>query len=379
MFTQEPLSCRQRFINTMEYKSVDRIPNHEVGVWGQTMDRWHEEGLNMYDLHWDWFTGEEYFNMDAREYINVNYGMIPPFETETLEKTDRYEIIRDENGVIRKALIEGTAWGTRASMDQFLSFPVKNINDFREIKKRYVANLGRRYPPQWQEIMLPRWRQREHVLVLGRNCSTLGFFWRAREWMGTENVCYAWYDQPALMHEMMEFIADFTIEVSHPILEKTDVDYVFINEDMSMKNGPLLSPDTYKTFIFPRMCRLVDYFKSHGVRYVCVDTDGNCEALIPLLMEAGVDAIWPMERAADMDPIKLRKKFGKDLRLWGGVDKRELAKTKENIDKHLASLYPLIEEGGFIPTVDHTVPPDISLENFRYYMKRKMDLLSGKF
>jgi uroporphyrinogen decarboxylase len=96
-------------------------------------------------------------------------------------------------------------------------------------------------------------------------------------------------------------------------------------------------------------------------------------------MEAGVDAIWPMERAANMDPIKLRRKFGKDLRLWGGVDKRELTKTKENIDKHLASLYPLIEEGGFIPTVDHTVPPDISLENFRYYMKRKMDLLSGKF
>jgi uroporphyrinogen decarboxylase len=41
-------------------------------------------------------------------------------------------------------------------------------------------------------------------------------------------------------------------------------------------------------------------------------------------------------------------------------------------------MIPLIEEGGFIPTVDHTVPPDISLDNFRYYMKQKQKLLRGE-
>ena len=39
----------------------------------------------------------------------------------------------------------------------------------------------------------------------------------------------------------------------------------------------------------------------------------------------------------------------------------------------------MIEEGGFIPTVDHTVPPDVSWDNFRYYMDAKMELLSGNF
>jgi uroporphyrinogen-III decarboxylase len=379
MFTDKVMTQRERFINTMEYNPVDRVPNHEVGVWGQTIDRWEKEGLNIYDLHWDWFTGEEFFDMDAREYIDVNYGMLPPFQTKIIEKTDRYEIIRHANGIVSKALVEGTAHGTRASMDQYLKFPVENIHDFRELKKRYVADMHRRYPPQWEKIMLPRWKNREHVLVLGRNCSILGFYWRAREWMGTENLCYAWYDQPELMHEMMEFIADFTIEVSQPILGKTNVDYIFINEDMSMKNGPLLSPKTYREFIYPHMRRLVDYFKSRNVTYVGVDTDGNCEALIPLLMDAGVDFIWPLERAADMDPIKLRRKFGKSLRLWGGVDKRILARTKADIEEHLMTLLPLIEEGGFIPTVDHVVPPDVSARNFIYYMKRKTDLLSGKF
>lgn len=109
--------------------------------------------------------------------------------------------------------------------------------------------------------------------------------------MVTENLCYSWYDEPDFMYEMMEFIADFTIEVSRPILEQTDVDYVMINEDMSMKNGPLFSPDQYKTFIFPHMKRLVDYYKKNGVKYVMVDTDGNCEALIPLLMDVGIDGM----------------------------------------------------------------------------------------
>lgn len=380
MFTDKKMTSRERFISVMEYKPVDRVPNHEVGVWSQTRDRWVSEGLNPFSLTWDWFTGAEYFDLDPREYILVNYDMMPYFTEEIIERTDRYETRRNNNGIITKALIKGTSGGMRACMDQYISFPVKNIDDFRELKKRYVANLGGRYPAMWKEIRLPGWKNRNHPLILGYNCSTLGFYWRAREWMGTENVCYAWYDEPGLMHEMMEFIADFTIEVSKPVLDEVhDIDYVFINEDMTMKNGPLLSPEQYRTFIFPHMKRLVDYFKKKGVRYVLVDTDGNCELLIPLLMDAGVDGIWPLERAAGMDPVKIRKKFGRELRLWGAVDKMKIAKGKDAIEKHLAELYPMIEEGGFIPTVDHLVSPDISLENFKYYMKRKIDLLTGKF
>jgi hypothetical protein len=374
------MTSRERFLAVMEYQPFDRLPNHEVGVWGQTMDRWQQEGLDIYNLHWDWFTGEESLGMDPREFIPVNFGMLPGFEEEVLEQTDRYLIKRQWNGIVTKALLEGTAHGTRASMDEYMDFPVKNRDDFRQLKKRYGAAHQGRYPAQWETTMLPGWKNRQHPLVLGRNCSTLGFYWRAREWMGTEGVSYGWYDQPDLMHEMMEFIADFTIEVSRPILEKVSPDYIFLNEDMAMKTGPLLSPRTYRTFIYPHMRRMVDFYKSHEVGYFVVDTDGNSEPLIPLLMEAGVDAIWPMERAADsQDPLFLRKKYGKQLRLWGGVDKRELAKDKQAIENHLRTFIPLVEQGGFIPTIDHTVPPDISLENFTYYMKRKMDLLRGKY
>jgi uroporphyrinogen decarboxylase len=95
-------------------------------------------------------------------------------------------------------------------------------------------------------------------------------------------------------------------------------------------------------------------------------------------MDAGVDVIWPLERSANQDPLRLRKAFGRSLRLWGGVDKRILAQGTAAIDAHLGTLAPLLEEGGFIPTVDHTVPPDVSWPNFLHYMEAKGRLLRGE-
>jgi hypothetical protein len=371
------MTNQERFIATMEYQPVDAVPNHEVGVWQQTIDRWSTEGVHPYAMHWDWFTGEEILGMDAREFIPVSYDMMPPFERTVLESTDRYEIFQDANGIIRKALLEGTVRGQRLSMDQYLKFPVESPEDFKGLKKRYEAKLAGRYPPQWESLHLKRWQEREHVLVLGKNVAAGGFYWRAREWMGTENLSLAWYDHPALMHEMMEFYADFTIEVSRPILEKIDVDYFNLSEDLSMKNGPLLSPDTFRTFIKPHMRRLVSFMKDHGVRYVTLDTDGNPETLIPDFLDIGIDLLWPLERAAGMDPVYLRKKFGTSLRLAGGVDKRVLATDADAIDRHLELLRPVIQEGGYIPQVDHLVPPDVSYDNFCHYMDTKRSLLAG--
>jgi uroporphyrinogen decarboxylase len=304
--------------------------------------------------------------------------MMPPFESKVLERDERYEVLQDGDGRVRKALRTGTVSGGRMCMDQFLRFAVQTPADFAALKQRYAADLPARYPAYWRELLLPGWKQHEHVLILGRNCAAGGFYWRARDWMGTEGVSYAWYDEPKMMHAMMEFYADFTMEVAKPLFKEIAPDYFIFAEDFAMKTGPLLSPAVFKEFIFPHLRRIADFFHLRGVPHVGVDSDGNCEALLPLLLDAGVDFIWPLERAAGMDPLALRNKFGRALRLWGGVDKRVLTEGPAAIDRHLRELRPLIEQGGFIPTVDHTVPPDVSLENFRHYMRRKQELLAGK-
>lgn len=373
------MNALDRFHASMTYAPADRVPNHEVGVWVQTKWRWRDEGLAIDDLHWDWFVGEPRWDLDPREYIDVRFDMIPPFEERVLEREGDTEIIQRSNGVVSRALVTGAAEGMRASMDEYLRFPVTTPQDFQAIKHRYRPSPPSRYPAYWDQFMLEGWSRRQHPLILGRNCSTLGYYWRAREWMGTENLSYAWYDEPAMIEEMMEFITDFTIETSRPLFERgVRPDYIFINEDLSMKNGPLLSPDMYRRFILPEMKRLVAFLKSAGVRWVIVDTDGNCELVIPHFLEAGVDAIWPMERASAMEPLALRRRFGRDLRLWGGVDKRVLAQSPAAIDAHLREFQPLIAEGGFIPSVDHLVPPDIPLAHFEHYMERKHRLLRGE-
>ncbi len=319
----------QRFLDCMEYRSSDRRPNHESGVWGQTRARWEAEAPHpVRDFTWGWFSGEDALGLDRREFIDVNYGFLPPFERDVIEQTDEYTIARNAKGIVTKALNRGVSYGTRLSMDEYMEFPVSGPEDFRSVRARLEPALAQRYPADL-DGKVARWRNRSIPLVLGRNCAANGFYWRAREFMGTMALSYAWYDQPALMHEMMEFFADFVIETSRPVLERVQVEYFVLNEDFAMKGGPLLGPETYRTFILPHLRRLVSFLRSHGTRYVAIDSDGDPTALIGLMMDAGVDTVWPIERAAGVSPGEWRKRFGRSLRLWGGVDKRVLSRGRE--------------------------------------------------
>ena len=364
----------ERFDAMMAGQPADRLPNWELGVWGQTVDRWRAEGAPA-DLTWNWFWGEDTLGYDRKEFVGLNCGPMPPFEAGLLADEGETELLLDHLGRTRRALKTGMVHGTRASMDQYLRFAVACPDDWQAVKRRYDPSDAARLPADWRD-RLPAWRARQRPLVFGPNCSTLGFYWFARDQMGTEGLSLAWYDEPTMMHDMMDHWADWLCEVARPVLAETSVEYVCLNEDMAMKTGPLLSPATYRTFIQPRLRRVVEFYKAHGVRYVVVDTDGNPEPLIPLLMDAGVDVVWPLERAADQDPARLRAKFGPSLGLWGGVDKRELAKGRAAIDAHLASLRPVVEQGRYVPHVDHTVPPDVSWDDFRYYLEAKERLLA---
>ena len=376
----------QRFDACMAYQSSDRVPNHELGVWPQTRARWRQEAPEAIEAFtWNWFVEEPGIGLDRREYIPVHFGFIPPFQHEVLEETEEYEIVRDDKGIVTRALKAGTVDGGRMSMDQHLEHPVKTPADWPDIKRRLDAAitarccaLPARYPEDL-DAQIARWAQRDYPLVLGTNCAANGFYWRAREFMGTEALSTAFFEYPSMVHDMMEFFADFIIETSRPVLERINVEYFTLNEDLAMKSGPLLGPDLYKEFIFPHLERLAAFLKEHGTKYMALDSDGDPTVLIPLMMDAGVDILWPIERASNVSPMAWRKRFGKSLRLWGGVDKRVLLEGPEAIRAHLREFIPLIEEGGFIPTIDHTVPPDVSWDNFRYYMDAKMALLAGDF
>ena len=371
------MNDRERFIRTMQFQSVDRFPHYELGLWGQTIERYLKEGMPEEAAKDNFFVGSKFFQLDHREFVPVNVNMVPGFTAKVYHEDERLIIMRDGGGIVRKGMKEGTVRGTRPSMDQYVQFPVENEMDFEAMKLRHDPKTPGRYPANWADLM-KKWRKRDYPLCLLTN-GTFGFYSTPRKWMGTENLSLAFYDHPTMMHEMMDFLAEFFIEVTTKALKELKIDYFNFFEDMAYKTAPLVSPKIFRDFMLPRYKRVIAHLKKHGVKIITLDTDGNCEPLIPLYIEAGVTCLWPCEIAANMDPVRLRKEYGRDLALMGGIDKRELARGKKEVHAEVKRhLLPLLESGGYIPTVDHTVPPDVPFANFMYYLELKRKAAEGK-
>ena len=130
----------------------------------------------------------------------------------------------------------------------------------------------------------------------------------------------------------------------------------------------MISPAMMRKFMMPRYQKITDLLHSYGVDIIFLDSDGNVEQLVPLWLEVGINYIWPFEVAAGNDAVALRKKYGKDLIIAGTIDKRALIKGKEATREEVMSKVPfLLEQGGYFPSVDHVVPPDVPFENYCYY------------
>lgn len=354
------MTYRERFQAWMHYRDVDRAPFYEwLGYWGETLDRWRAEGLPPgVSVH-------DYFDFDKREAVPIDLGPIPRFVRKTLEETDRYEVFRDYSGIVMKRLKTGT------SMPLFIEHPVKDWNDWEKMKERFDPDDPRRLPLTWGEELFEYYATTDRVVGV----SVTGFFGYARNMLGLKRLLLYFYRKPDLVADIMEFWSNFLVRLLSKVLEKVKPDYVTIWEDMCYKSGPLISPKLFEEFMLPNYKKVTSLVRSRGVDIVMVDTDGNHEAITDLFMEGGVNCLYPLESASGLDAVKLREKFGRRLLLIGNVDKRALAASPKHIDRELERLAPLLEEGGYIPSVDHAVPADVPFQNYRYYIEKLRKLL----
>ena len=140
-------------------------------------------------------------------------------------------------------------------------------------------------------------------------------------------------------------------------------------EDVSSGKGSMVSPKIVKEFMSPYYKKISDFLKSKKIDIFLVDTDGDCNELVPIFIEAGVTGMYPMEVSAGMNVIELRKKYP-DFFIMGGIPKFEISHGKEKIDEILEPVKWLLKQGGFIPYGDHLIPPEISWTNFKYYREK---------
>jgi len=358
------MNDQQRFIECMKYGNPDRAPFHEFmwPTWPETIERWAKEG------------GYDPVNTDfGCDRWAVEYSWFyptPPFERVVITEDEKTVTYVDSQGIVVREFKANPL----SSMPQFIRFPVETREDFRRFwKERMRPDLSERIGPEWRE-KLRRHKNRDYPLVVIAD-RWGGFFGSLRNLVGVERLCVMFYDDPAFVEEMMEADAEFLISMLAQILEETDIDFFGFWEDMAYKTAPLISPEHVRKYMLPQYRKVVDFGRSRGVHFFGLDSDGNIDSLIPVWLDSGIDILYPFEVQAGMDVLAIRKKYGRNLRIWGGIDKRTLVEGFAGIDRELARIAPLIRDGGYIPMLDHSAPPDISYKNYCYFLQQLRKIL----
>jgi uroporphyrinogen decarboxylase len=282
-----------------------------------------------------------------------------------LAETDAHCDVQNYLGQKERRLKDST------SMPFFFDYPIKCRADWESYKKRLNPDSPGRYPDNWDDLVRERKTTAAGEI---RGVAVWGFYGFPREMFGPEALSYMYYDEPGLIRDMNEFWTNFTLRRLERAVREMAFDYALIWEDNCYNHGMLHSPQVFREFMAPGYRALVGFFQSNGIDIISVDSDGNVSELIPLLLDVGVTALHPFEVAAGMDVVTIGGQYPA-LQMWGGIDKRALAKGKNAIDAELERVIPAMKKrGGYAACLDHGVPSDVSLENHRYYLKKLLEI-----
>ncbi|MEI6562450.1 MAG: uroporphyrinogen decarboxylase family protein [Verrucomicrobiota bacterium] len=317
----------ERFHAVMDFQSVDRLPMWEWAMWwDKTIQRWHGEGLPREMKFSQVFDIAQYFGLD-------------PYQQFWFSTTE--------------ATIEATQHHVEGA--------VSDMDDYLRLKPSLFPDHGGSI-----EAMRP-WAERQARGEAVVWATLEGFFWFPRTLLDIENLSYAFYDQPELIHAINSDLLQFNLGLIRQMDKICVPTFMTLAEDMSYNNGPMISKDVFEEFLAPYYRLLIAELKERNIKLI-VDTDGDPTQMIPWLTKVGVSGVLPLERQARVDGMKLREQFP-NLRMVGHFNKLVINQGEEAIRNEFERLLPLMKTGGFIPSVDHQTPPGVSMEEYRVYLK----------
>lgn len=345
----------ERYRRFMNFETVDRPPLIRPG--GQfpvTRRRWEQEGLPVgVDL-------DEYFGTETLPVhsLAIDTLLNPRFEEKILEETGEFRIKIDHHGVKCRNFKDET------SMSEHLEYPVKGPADLEWLRQRLDPVSPGRIAPDWMEKACVLRKQGALTFVNGGM-----YFAFLNEHMGTDTLLMAYYDHPEFIHAVNELQCRLCEQALNTALPHFKPDRIGYHEDMAYKNGSMISPAMFREFMTPYYKRVTAIALRYGVDHHLMDSDGDIRELIPLWIECGINAFAPLEVAAGMDVVALRKEYGRTIKMEGGFDKRILATDKPTIKREFERLAPVIDGGGYLISCDHIVPHNVPLKNFAYLIE----------
>ena len=350
------MTTRDLIRSIMSYGQFDRMPIIHWGAWEETTRRWVSEGMP------EDTDANEYFDAVQFQYmVGVELGLLPAFEEETLEETSEYRIFRDVNGVVQKTLKHSS------TLPRFLDHTLKSVREWEEYKKRLQPGQAR-IPDDLDERIVKA--ESSGLPIAIWTGSLMGWI---RDWMGVENMSYLMYDDLDVYADMVDTITELVCWSIDQVVPRmsTRPDWGFGWEDICFKNGPLVSPSIFDRCVAPGYRRIRSKLEEYGVTILGTDSDGYIEPLLENWMDAGVNLHFPIEIGTwNADPMALRRRFGRELRMIGGFNKLVLEHGPQEIDAEIQRRMEIMRDGGFLMMPDHWITPGTSLENYKYYLDR---------
>ncbi|MBC7236298.1 MAG: hypothetical protein H5T69_10685 [Chloroflexi bacterium] len=341
------MDSRERVRMVLDGQVPDRIPLDD-SYWVTTVARWRREGLPA-DVD-----PRAYFGTDEIVFLSGDYSM--RFPERELERTELSRTYWDADGALRRDLHTDEGWTS-----QWLDFTIKTPDDWERERGR-LAFVPERIP--------------ENILATYREARRRGRFvcYAAHAafhptWMriGMENELVLMIEAPDWIHDMMAAHTRLIIELFEQLRALgIEFDGARLADDLGYQSAPLISPRLYHEVVLPHHKCFCDHLRAAGLKTM-LHSDGNVAPLIPEFLEAGFVGLHPLEAKAGLDVRQLKPQYGDRLVLWGNIDVRALAGTREEIEEEIVGKIEVAKQGGgYIYHSDHSVPNNVSLENYRY-------------
>lgn len=353
------MTDRERFRRQMHWQPVDRSFNMEFGYWNENFTEWDIFANNGITSNAE---ADIFFNFDRIAIVSGNVWMSPPFPPQVIEDRGDTIIRLDGNGLWVETPKDGHSTIPvyhRASIvtpDDWQREKELRFQRGTDARKVNVAALRKAYPP-------------ERDFPVGVNCGSM--IGRIRDMLTFEGIAYAIYDYPDMLEDMVETACLLVEDFLDQVLDQIDFDYASGWEDICFKSGPIVTLDFFNQVVVPRYRRIGDKLHQHGIDLWYTDCDGDVRPLLPGFLKAGINCLFPFEVNSCCHPGELLDQYQGQLRIMGGVDKMALGKGPPAIKAYLESLAPYVERGGYIPFCDHRCPPNVTPEDYLYYLDLK--------
>jgi hypothetical protein len=316
------MNQRQRFLGTLLGDGADRFPFFDLEPEEDTLTLWRHEGFPQKRSFSD------YFNLETHHSVGLMLRSYP-----------------------------------------FYQKAPDLLHDPSTFKRHYNPDQTSRYAKDYVK-RAERLRQEGRILYVDASGGGLLQMLGVGDWDSLVSACVALIERPQMVEDLVNRTTDFYCVCLNNVLSKASVDYASFYEPIAYNMGPVISPRMFKRFAIPGYKKVIDLLKAYHIplRILCT-TGGDLTPLLPSLIEVGINGLWISNiRSAGMEYPKLRRQFGSDIALIGGIDATALARDEAAVRKAVEKTVPeLLESGHYLPCLDDRPRSNIPFANYKVY------------